>query len=62
MLVLLPAEADLVLKEGYSKKNLVSVLDSSAGKIIFALLTEVVAFHVGSTAIHIWGLAFKGLS
>ena len=62
LLVLLPAEADLVLKEGRSKGDLVSLPSSSNGKVVLTLLTEVVGFHMGISAVHVWRTAFKGLS
>lgn len=60
-LVLLPTEADLVTKERRSKGKLVNTLNPSGSKVIFTLLTEVVAFYMGPTVIYIWGTSFQGL-
>lgn len=50
-LALLLMEADVVPKEGFSKKNLVSAFSSNGGKVIFILLTEVITFYVGLTVV-----------
>ena len=52
-LVLLPTEVDAVPKEGCCKGNTVGTLGLSGGKVILTLLIEVIAFHVGLTAIDI---------
>lgn len=52
LLILLLAEADLVMKKRRSKKKQVKTLSSSGDKVIFTLLTEVVAFHIGFTVVH----------
>ena len=54
-------EADLVLKEKHSKKNLVSVFNSSSGKVIFTLLTKVISFYMGLIALHVREAGFQRL-
>lgn len=56
----MPAEVNLVQPKGRSKKKLVSALNSNGNKVIFTLLTEVVAFHMGLTAVHVWEAGFEG--
>ena len=58
--VLLSANIDSVLKERCVKKNLVSPLSSSGGKVVFTLLTEVVALHIRLFAIYAWKTSFQG--
>lgn len=57
-LILLLAEADLVLKKEHSKKNLIRPFRSSDSKVILTLLTKIVAFYVRLTMIHVWGVDF----
>lgn len=52
-LVLLLAEADLVLKKERNKKNLLSLSSSNSSKIVITLLTEVIALHVGLSVVQI---------
>ena len=52
-LVLLPTEVDAVPKEGCCKGNTVGTLSPSGSKVILTLLTEVIAFHMGLTAIDV---------
>lgn len=59
LLVLLLAKSDLVLKEGYSKKNLVKALSFGNGKKIFVLLIEIIAFYIAFTIIYIPRLGFQ---
>lgn len=61
LLVLLSAEANLILKKRHNKKDLVSALGSSSGKVIFVLLTKVKTFCVGFTAIYIQQLGLEKL-
>ena len=61
LLVLLPAKADLVPKEGHGKGNFVNSSSSNSGKVVFILLTEVVVFYMGLFAIHIKETGFQGL-
>ena len=59
LLILLPAEADLVPKEGRDKKNLGRLRSFSGSKIVFTLLTKVVAVHWGLSAIYVWGTGLQ---
>lgn len=61
LFVLLPAKADLILKKGCSKKNLVGIFNFSSNKIVLILLTKVIVFYVGFTTIHVWELDFQKL-
>ena len=58
LLVLLLAEADLVLKKKRSKGNLVNPLNSSGDKVVFTLLTKVVGLYIRLSALHIWRTGF----
>ena len=58
-LVLLPAEADLVPQEGRGKGNLSRSRGSSGSKIVFTLLTEVIAVHVGLSAVYVRGTGLQ---
>ena len=58
-LVLLPAEADPVLEEERGKKNLGRPRGSSGTKVVFTLLTEVVAVYVGHSAIYVRGMSLQ---
>ena len=60
-LVLLPAEAGSVLEEGRGKENLISPRSSSGSKIVFILLTEVVAVYMGLSAIYVQGTGLQWL-
>lgn len=57
--ILVLTEANLVLEEGYGKKNLVNPSRSNNGKIVFTLLTEVVILYVGLFIIQVWGTGFQ---
>ena len=60
--MLLPIKVDLILKkEGY-KQNLVWPGDFCNGKVIFILLTKVIALYVGSIAVDVWGLGLEFVS
>ena len=50
-LVLLPAEADPVPEEGRGKGNPGRSRSSSGSEIVLTLLTEIVAVHVGLSAV-----------
>lgn len=50
-LMLLPAEINIILEKKCCKKNMVRSFYSSGGKIVFALLTEIIADHVIITLI-----------
>ena len=58
-LVLLPAEADPVPEEGRSKENSGRPRSSSGSKVVFTLLTEVVAVHVGLSAVYVRGAGLQ---
>ena len=58
-LVLLSAEIDLVPEERRGKKNLTRPCSSSNSKVVLVLLTEVVAVHVGLSAIYIWEMGLQ---
>lgn len=60
-LELLSVKANSVPKEGYNKNNLVNTLRTSNGKIIIILLTEVVAFHIRFTIVHVSEMGFPEL-
>ena len=61
-LVLLPAKADLISKKRRGKKNLGRYRSSGSSKIVLTLLTEVVAVHVGFSAVYFRGTSFQLLS
>ena len=61
-LVLLPAEADPVSEEKRGKGNLGRPRSSSGSKVVLTLLTEVVAVHVGLSAVYIRGAGLQLLS
>ena len=54
--MLLPIEFDPIPQEKGCKRNLVWPGDSIGSKMVFILLTKVVVFYVGLTAVDIWGL------
>ena len=58
-LVLLPAEADPVPEEGRGKGNSGRPRGSSGSKVVLTLLTEVVAVHVGLSAVYVRGAGFQ---
>ncbi len=60
--MLLSAEVDLVLEEEGRKRNSVWSGGSTGGKMVLTLLAEVVAFHVGSTAVDVQGLGLEFVS
>ena len=60
-LVLLPAEADPVSKEGRCKENLGKLCSSSDSKVVLTLLTEVIAIHMGLSAVYIRGASLQFL-
>ena len=59
LLVLLPAEADPVLEERCGKGNPGRPRGSSGSKVVLTLLTEVVAVHVGLSAIYVRGAGLQ---
>ncbi len=60
--MLLPAEVDLVPEEGGRKRNSVWPGGPAGGKIVLTLLTEVIAFYVGPTAVNVQGLGLELVS
>ncbi len=60
--MLLPAEVDLVSEEGDRKRNSVWPGGPAGGKMVLTLLTEVIAFHMGSTAVDVQGLGLEFVS
>lgn len=58
-LVLLPIVANLVLEEKNVKKNLLNPSNSSRGKVVFILLTKLLALHVELSIVHVWGTNFQ---
>lgn len=52
ILVLLLAEWSGVFQEGSRKQNLVQSRGSGGGKVVFALLEEIVALHMGLTPVN----------
>ena len=53
LLILLPTEADLVLKKKQGKKNFISSRSLSGSKIVLTLLTKVLAVHIRLSAIYV---------
>ncbi len=60
--MLLPAKVDLVPEEGGRKRNSIWPSGSAGGKMVLTLLAEVVAFHVGPTAVDVRGLGLEYVS
>ena len=59
--ILLPSEVNTVIKKRCSKRYAIRAFSSSGSKMVFTLLTQVVAFHVGLTTIHVWEPSFQKL-
>ena len=59
LLVLLPAEADLVPQEKRGKGNPGRSHGSSGSKIVLTLLTKVVAVHVRLSAVYVRGIGLQ---
>lgn len=57
--LLLPPEQMLFFEECGSKKNSVIALSTGRGKVVFALLDEVIAIYIGLTLIHVGGYSLK---
>ena len=51
--VLLPTEVDAIMQEGCGKKNAVRAFGSGGSKVVFPLIAEVIAFHMGLTTIDV---------
>ncbi len=60
--MLLPTEVDLILQKRGYKRNSVWPSDSTDGKMVLTLLTEVVILYVGPTTIDNLGLGFEHVS
>lgn len=54
LIILLPADADLVPKKRCNKRNFVSSRSPSGSEIVLKLLTEVITVYVRLYAIYIW--------
>lgn len=52
-LMLLSTEADLILEKQGHKKDALTAYSSGPVKIVLALLTKVIAFHIGATIVQI---------
>ncbi len=57
--MLLLAEVDSVPEEGGRKRNSVWPGGPAGGKMVLTLLAEVVAFHIGPTAVDVRGLGLE---
>ena len=60
-LVLLPAEEGSIFWEGSCKRNSVWFHSTNGGKVVFALLEEIITLHMGLTQIHVWEPCFQKL-
>ncbi len=60
--MLLPAEVDSVPEEEGCKRDSVWPGGPAGGKMVLTLLTEVIAFHVGPTAVDVRGLVVELVS
>ena len=58
-LMLLPAEQGGILQEGSCKRNLVWTRGTGGGKVIFALLEEIVTLQASFTPINVWEPSFQ---
>ena len=58
-LVLLPAKADPIPKERRGKENSGRPRSSGGSKVVLTLLTEVVAIHVGLSAVYVRGAGLQ---
>ena len=61
LLILLPAETDLISNQRFSKKNLDNALSSISSKAIFILLMKVVTFYVRLIMAHTQRMSFQKL-
>ncbi len=57
--MLLAAEVDSIPEKRGCKRNLIWPGGFSGSKVVFTLLTEVVALHVGPTVVDIRGLGLE---
>ncbi len=60
--MLVPAKADPATKERSGKKYWIRPSGTGGGKMIFTLLAEVVALHVGFTMVEVWEPGFERTS
>ena len=60
--ILLPTKVDIVSQKKGCKQNLVYSGGFAGGKIVFALLTEVITFHVRPTVVNVQSLGFEFVS
>ncbi len=60
--MLLPAEVDLIPEKEGRKQNSVGPGGSAGSKMVLTLLAEVVTFHVGPTAVDVWGFGIELVS
>ncbi len=58
--MILPPEQSSFFKEGGGEGNSVIAPSTARGKMVFALLDEVVAVHAGLTLVHVRGSGFEG--
>lgn len=61
LLTLLSVEVDLIPQEQHGTKNPVSFCSFSNSKVVFTLLTEVIAVYIGHSTIHIQGTNLQKL-
>ena len=59
LLILLPVETDPVSKERCGKRDLVRPRSFSSSRIVFTLLIEVVAVHVGLSVVYVQGTGLQ---
>lgn len=59
MLVLLPLIQGFLFKKLDYIEDLVAVLETKRGEMVFTLLNEVIAIYVKLTFMNIWALRFK---
>lgn len=52
-------KVDLILKKKSCKRNLIKLIDSNSGKIVFALSTEIITLYVRSIIIDFRKFSFE---
>ena len=60
--MLLPTENDLILKKRDYKQNLVWPSSSCGGKVVFILLTKVIALYMGPIVVDVLSLGLEFVS
>ena len=60
--MLLPVKVDLILKKKGCKQNSVWSGGSCGGKIVFTLLTKVIALHIGPIIVDVQGFGLEFVS